>query len=55
MWGVFLFIIYFGREALHHRNEPAGRAVLDILIFIAACGQQRSSAMSGNANASVKQ
>ena len=38
VWGVFLFIVYFGREALHHRNEAAGRAFLDILVFIAACG-----------------
>jgi len=36
--GVFLFVVYFGREALHHPDEAAGRAFLDILVFIAACG-----------------
>ena len=35
---VFLFIVYFGREALHHPNVAAARAYIDILVFIAACG-----------------
>jgi hypothetical protein len=38
VWGVFLFVMYFGLKALHLPESADARAFLGILVFIAACG-----------------